>query len=244
MAQGAFSAYKTEEVRKIGGWQNVLGEDIVLTYHLLHKGLSSTYEPRAVGYTAVPKTLNALYNQCKRWAIGMIEGLSSVPPWQQGTAYSRNFTFINLSVIYLDIAYLFGLIPAIIIAFLGYFYLAGFLTLFTLFVCVLLFCSMYLYQKKLKIPFKNSALGFILFILLFQTIQSTAALHGYIIQFLHRKKGGMEMKRKNLLFAVLISIIILIITALMIVSIYRQAGYNSIKTQCLLSTQYNIKQLN
>ena len=54
------------EVKKIGGWKDVLGEDIVLTYHLLKKGLSSSYEPRAVGYTTVPDTLNSFYNQRKR----------------------------------------------------------------------------------------------------------------------------------------------------------------------------------
>lgn len=72
VAQGAFSAYQTEAVRKIGGWQDVLGEDIVLTYQLLRQGLSSTYEPGAVGYTTVPESLDGLYNQRKRWAIGML----------------------------------------------------------------------------------------------------------------------------------------------------------------------------
>ena len=80
-----------------------MGEDIVLTYHLLKKGLSSSYEPRAVGYTTVPDTLNSFYNQRKRWAIGMIERLSYVPTWKQGTFFSRYFTFVNLSVIYLDL---------------------------------------------------------------------------------------------------------------------------------------------
>lgn len=32
VAQGAFSAYQTEAVQQIGGWQDVMGEDIVLTY--------------------------------------------------------------------------------------------------------------------------------------------------------------------------------------------------------------------
>ena len=31
VAQGAFSAYKTEILKQIGGWQNCVGEDIVLT---------------------------------------------------------------------------------------------------------------------------------------------------------------------------------------------------------------------
>lgn len=189
VAQGAFSAYRTEAVRQNGGWQDLMGEDIVLTYQLLQKGLPSTYEPRAVGYTTVPESLNGLYNQRKRWAIGMLEGLASVPPWKQGTAYSRHFTLVNLSIIYLDFAFLFGLIPGVILALFGYFYLAGFLTLFTVAICTLLFLSMYLFQKKLKISFQNSVVGFICFLFFFQMIQSTAALHGYLIQLLHRKEA-------------------------------------------------------
>ncbi len=187
VAQGAFSAYQTEAVRKVGGWQDVLGEDIVLTYQLLQQGLPSTYEPGAVGYTTVPETFNDLYNQRKRWAIGMLEGLFAIPPWKQGTVFSRHFTFVNFSIIYLDLAFLFGFVPGVILALLGYYYLAGLLTLLTLAVCVVLYFSMYLYQKRLNIPFKNSVLGFVCFLLFFQIIQSTAALHGYCIRFLHRK---------------------------------------------------------
>lgn len=187
VAQGAFSGYETQAVRQAGGWQDVLGEDIVLTYQLLQQGLSSTYEPGAAGYTIVPKTLNGLYNQRKRWAIGMLEGLSSVPPWKQGTGYSKYFTFVNLSIIYLDLAFLFGLIPGVVLALFGYFYFAGLLTLFALAVNVLLYFSGYLYQKKLGIPFQNSLLGLLCFLLFFQTIQSMAALHGYLLRVLHRK---------------------------------------------------------
>lgn len=188
VAQGAFSAYQTQAVREVGGWQDRLGEDIVLTYQLLQKGLSSTYEPRAVGYTTVPQTLGGLYNQRKRWGIGMLEGLSAVPPWKQATVFSRHFTFVNLSVIYLDLTFLFGFMPGVLLALLGHCYLVGFLTLVTAAVCVLLFLSIYIYQKKLNIPFRNSILGFVCFLLFFQIIQSTSALHGYLIHILHRKR--------------------------------------------------------
>ena len=188
VAQGAFSAYQTEAVRQTGGWEAVMGEDIVLTYRLLHQGLSSTYEPGAVGYTTVPETLHGLYNQRKRWAVGILEGLSAVPPWKQGTFYSRHFAFVNLLVVYLDLAFLFGLIPGVILACFGYFYFVGFLTLITVAVCVLLFLSMYLYQKKLGIPFQNSVLGFLCFLPFFQAVQSTAALHGYLIRLLRGKE--------------------------------------------------------
>ena len=187
VAQGAFSAYNTAEVRAVGGWQDVMGEDIVLTYSLLEKGLPSTYEPRAVGYTHVPETAAALYSQRRRWAVGMIEGLAAVRPWRQGTAYARYFTSVNLAVIWLDLAFLFGFLPGVLLAVCGYFYLVGLLTLFTVAVCIVLYASMYRYQKRLGVPFLNSLTGFLAFLVAFQAIQSTAALHGYLTRILHRK---------------------------------------------------------
>jgi len=155
-----------------------------LTYQLLEQGKASTYEPTAVGYTTVPKALNSLYNQRKRWAIGMLEGFSAVKPWQQGNFYSRCFTLVGISIIYLDLAFLFGFVPGVLLALCGYYYFVGCLTLIALVVSILLFSSVYLYQKKLDIQFQNSLLGFIAFILFFQLIQSSAALHGYVTRLL------------------------------------------------------------
>lgn len=187
VAQGAFSAYDTAQVRAAGGWQDVMGEDIVLTYALLEKGLASTYEPRAVGYTVVPENLSGLYRQRRRWAVGMIEGLNAVHPWRQGSAYARYFTSVNLAVIWLDLAFLFGFIPGVLLAVCGYPYLVGFLTLLTVAVCLVLYISMYRYQRRLGVRFSNSLSGFLGFLLVFQAIQSTAALHGYLTRILHRK---------------------------------------------------------
>ena len=119
----------------------------------------------------------------------MIEGLCAVPPWKQGSFYSKFFTYINLSVIYLDLAFLFGFIPGVILACLGYYYFVGICTLVTLFVCIILYSTMYLYQKKLGIPYKNSIVGFIGFLLVFQLVQSIASLHGYLIRLFHRKEN-------------------------------------------------------
>lgn len=188
VAQGAFSAFRTAAVRAVGGWQDVMGEDIVLTYSLLQQGWPSTYEPRAVGYTRVPETLNGLYNQRKRWGIGMLEGLATVPPWKQGSGYAAFFTSINFLVIDLDLAFLFGFLPGVLLAVLGYPYFVGCLTLFTLAICILMYLSMYLYQRGLGIPFRNSLPGFVAFLLFFQLIQSTAALNGYLVHLFHRKE--------------------------------------------------------
>ena len=48
VAQGAFSAYWTEDLRAVGGWPDAIGEDIVLTWTLLDlvAASSSTSPPR------------------------------------------------------------------------------------------------------------------------------------------------------------------------------------------------------
>lgn len=187
VAQGAFSAYETNAVKDTGGWTHSIGEDIILTYQILSQGKKSTYEPMAVGYTTVPASFSEFYNQRKRWAVGMIEGLAHVKPWKQKTLYSRYFVSLNLLIIYMDLAFLFGFIPSVIWAFFGYFYFVGLLTLLTVFFSILLFLSMYIYQKRLNIPFTNSLIGFVFFVLFFQIIQSPAALHGYVLKLLHQK---------------------------------------------------------
>lgn len=187
VAQGAFSVYETNAVLSIGGWTDVLGEDIVLTYQLLQKKLSSSYEPKAVGYTIVPETLKALFHQRRRWAIGMLEGLSTVPPWKQGTIYSIFFTVVNCFVIYLDLAFIFGFLPGVILALFGHFYFVGILTIFASIFSVIVYLFMYAYQKRLEVPFQNSFFGFLFFFLCFQPLQSLASISGYTRKLLHKK---------------------------------------------------------
>ena len=188
VAQGAFSVYLTEAIKKCGGWKDCLGEDIVLTYQILENALPSTYEPTAVGYTDVPNTFKKFYNQRKRWAIGMIDGFNYVRPWKQGTTYSKFFTFINISVIYFDLAYIFGFIPGVILAIFGYPYFVGLMTLVALVASIIGYSTLYIYQKSIKIKFKQSFIGFICFILLFQIIQSLSSIHGYVLKVFKRKE--------------------------------------------------------
>lgn len=96
---------------------------------------------------------------------------------------------MNLSIIYLDLAYLFGFVPGVILALFGYCYLVGLLTVFTALVGALCFWTVYRYQKRLDIPFKNTLFGFILFLFFFQLVQSTASLHGYLSHLAGRRQN-------------------------------------------------------
>ena len=42
VAQGAFSAYRTSDLRAVGGWPDAIGEDIVLTWTMLRRAGSSS----------------------------------------------------------------------------------------------------------------------------------------------------------------------------------------------------------
>ena len=75
VAQGAFSAFRTEAVLKIRGWSPVIGEDIVLTWALLEAGCRIAFEASAIGLTCAPSDFKSFFWQRRRWARGMIEGL-------------------------------------------------------------------------------------------------------------------------------------------------------------------------
>ncbi|OAI54941.1 hypothetical protein AYO48_04450 [Gaiella sp. SCGC AG-212-M14] len=74
VAQGAFSAYWTSDLRAVGGWPDAIGEDIVLTWTMLGRRGIVQYEPVALGFTVVPEQLSVLLSQRSRWARGMFEG--------------------------------------------------------------------------------------------------------------------------------------------------------------------------
>ena len=48
VAQGAFSAYWTDDIRAVGGWPDAIGEDIVLTWTLMLSRGIVQYEPTAL----------------------------------------------------------------------------------------------------------------------------------------------------------------------------------------------------
>jgi biofilm PGA synthesis N-glycosyltransferase PgaC len=67
--------YRTDAVRDAGGWPDMIGEDIVLTWAMLAAGGRSTYEQTAIAFTDVPIGFRHFVRQRQRWARGMIEGL-------------------------------------------------------------------------------------------------------------------------------------------------------------------------
>ena len=120
VAQGAFSAYWTDDIRAVGGWPDAIGEDIVLTWTLMLSRGIVQYEPTALAFTNVPERLQHFTRQRSRWARGMFEGLRSNPPLRQPRVLTKLVTGIDYLVPFLDIGYIFFWVPGIVLFLFGY----------------------------------------------------------------------------------------------------------------------------
>ena len=72
---GILSTYRTSVVRQLGGFdadRNNLTEDFEIALHLHSEGYKIRIETKSIGYTNVPQTLKAHYNQRVRWYRGFI----------------------------------------------------------------------------------------------------------------------------------------------------------------------------
>lgn len=192
VAQGAFSLYKTDCVRKIGGWPDAIGEDIVLTWNLLKRNWRTYFEPLAVAFTSVPSTIKVFARQRSRWARGMIEALKTTKPWQQPQTYTKYLTGINLLMPYLDLSYTFFWLPGLILACFGYFWIVGPATLLVLPLTFISYSILYKYQKyvfrKLNLKVRKNRAGFFMFILFYQMIMSPVAVWGYAQELFKLKR--------------------------------------------------------
>ena len=120
VAQGAFSLYLTEEIRRVGGWPDAIGEDIVVTWRLMQAGDRVLFEPTAVAFTDAPIKLRRFMRQRARWARGMLEGISTVPPWRQTRRLTGFIAGIDLLIPLLDVGYALIWLPGLVLFILGY----------------------------------------------------------------------------------------------------------------------------
>ncbi len=192
VAQGAFSVYKTDCVRVIGGWPDAIGEDIVLTWNLLKNNWRTYFEPLAVAFTYVPNTFRIFARQRSRWARGMIEALKTTKPWQQPRTYTKYLTGINLLMPYLDLSYTFFWLPGLILACFGLFWIVGPATLMVLPLTLISYSVLYTYQKyvfrKLNLKIRKNVAGFLLFMLCYQMIMSPVSVWGYAQEVFRLKR--------------------------------------------------------
>ncbi len=189
VAQGAFSLYRTEAVRAVGGWPDAIGEDIVVTWELMRRGGRVYFEPLALAFTDVPEGFRPFARQRARWARGMIEGLRAVPPWRQPRGLTRIMTGVDLVIPLLDLAYTFVWLPGLVLACFGVYWIVGPYTLLVLPLTLLTNLLLYRYQLRrvfapLKLHVRSNRSGYVLYIIAYQMIMSPVSVLGYAQELL------------------------------------------------------------
>lgn len=184
VAQGAFSIYLTEQVRRIGGWPDAIGEDIVVTWRLMEDGQRVYFEPTAVAFTDAPEKVRHFMRQRARWARGMFEGLRAVPPWRQRRVLTRFVAGIDLLIPLLDVGYALIWLPGVVLFLLGYPLIVGVWTLVVLPVTLLVYGGLRRHQSRhvfgpLGLGVRSNRVGYLAFLLGYQVLCSTASLVGY-----------------------------------------------------------------
>ena len=195
VAQGAFSVYKTEILKEIGGWKNCVGEDIVLTWQLLSKGYETNFAKNAIAFTEVPEKFKDLGRQRKRWARGMIEAFKKVRVLtsRKMSLKSKFLMCLNIFFPFIDLALLIFVPLGLIFLLLGNPLLIGWISLlvipFGLLLCLLIEIRRKNMLKEIDCKLeKRSVLAFIVYILLYAVILAPFCLTGYIIELLNCKK--------------------------------------------------------
>ncbi|HAE36327.1 MAG: Glycosyltransferase involved in cell wall biogenesis [Candidatus Nomurabacteria bacterium GW2011_GWF2_35_66] len=71
---GAFSVFKIDTLRKVGGWKDGHGlEDLELTYRMQVNGYKVEHSHDSIAFTTGPKTIRNLFTQRLRWGYGFLK---------------------------------------------------------------------------------------------------------------------------------------------------------------------------
>lgn len=194
VAQGAFSLYRTEAVRRVGGWPDAIGEDIMLTWHLLQREGRVFFEPLSVAFTDAPTTVKGFIRQRSRWARGMIEGLRTIPPWRHSRRTTAVLTLTNLALPLVDTAYTFVWMPGLVMAvFFHRYFVVGPMTLAVMPLTAVVYGILYRHQRTrvfepLGLKVRRNRIAMVLFLLLYQPIMSAVSVTGYVQEVLRLRR--------------------------------------------------------
>lgn len=192
VAQGAFSLYDRATLRRIGGWPDCVGEDIVLTWAILKEGHRIGHSEEAYLFTNAPDTLVQFIRQRQRWSRGMVEGFKQHPGIMLKPQLSTFFVWWNLLFPVLDLAFTLCFIPGIIIALFGNFAIVGPMTLALLpmgfGMNYLMYCVGNRSFKHHHLKVRRNLPGFFIYTLAYSLIMQPACLIGYTSEILGTKK--------------------------------------------------------
>jgi biofilm PGA synthesis N-glycosyltransferase PgaC len=192
VAQGAFSLYDRRVLNEMGGWPEMVGEDIVLTWKILLAGYRVGHAEDAMAFTNCPNTLQRFVNQRRRWSRGLMETLKQNPMILFKPRMTTLYVWWSIMFPLMDIAYTFGFIPGLILACFGKFWIVGPMTLALLPMSFLFNWQMY---KKGRLMFdahnlkvRTNISGFLFYVLAYGLVLQPACVYGYISELLNLKK--------------------------------------------------------
>jgi len=193
VAQGAFSVYDRAALAEVGGWPECVGEDIVLTWALLKAGYRVGHCEDACLFTNVPSTVKQLVKQRQRWARGMTEAFLKHPGILLKSRLSTFFIYWNLLFPWLDLAFTIGFIPGLVLAFFGYYWIVGLMTLAllpaTFALSLLMFSIERQMFKKTGLVVRKNVQGFFVYVLLYSLILQPASILGYLDELFRKPKA-------------------------------------------------------
>jgi len=197
VAQGAFSLYRKDVLEECGGWQDTVGEDIVLSWSMLSKGYRILHAEEAIAETNAPATVRQFWKQRARWARGLVEALRA-----HGTELATKrrlstlFIWWNFLFPVLDFVYTFIFIPGVLIAiFLHIYWIAGIYTLLVLPLALVINMVVnyrqYMTLRDQGIYLEGNKFGLVMYILFYGAIMIPSCVYGYVVEwFKMEKKWG------------------------------------------------------
>lgn len=193
VAQGAFSLYDRKTVLELGGWPEMVGEDIVLTWRILSAGYRVGHAEDALAFTGCPNTLSKFIHQRRRWSRGLIEAFKDNPTILIKPRFSTLYIWWNTLFPLMDIAFTFGFIPGLILACFGIYWIAGPMTLSLLPMAFLLNWQMYLKGKAMfnaeHLTVRANMLGFLSYVFAYGLVLQPACVYGYFSELLNLRKS-------------------------------------------------------
>lgn len=192
VAQGAFSLYDRATLKELGGWPITVGEDIVLTWKFLAAGYRIGHAENACVFTNAPNTLKQFVRQRQRWSRGLIEAFKEEPGLLLKPRLSLLFIWWNFLFPLIDIAYTFGFIPGLVLAFFGKFWLVGPMTLALIPPGLLLNQVMFSTEKRIfdssQLGVRKNFFGFFFYMIAYGIVLQPACVWGYLSELFKFKK--------------------------------------------------------
>jgi biofilm PGA synthesis N-glycosyltransferase PgaC len=195
VAQGAFSLYRKEVLKEVGGWPESVGEDIVMTWAMLERGYRIGYAEDAIVFTDAPTSFRQFYQQRKRWSRGLIEALQRHRALMFKRRLSTLFVWWNCLFLPLDFTFTFIFIPGLIAALLGYYWVAGPQTLLLLPLALVWNGVIFRIQRKMfkakGLHVRRNIVGLLFYVLVYAIVMQPVCLWGYVSELAgERKKWG------------------------------------------------------